>query len=529
MMANTKAREQAQALATLLASATGGAGADAEAQALRSRVAAALAGAPEYVALLVVARQAGVVRPNGAIQSVPTLKRAILKHRNGGTAALLKRHQGRPMQVQEWHVRAARLWANPTKRGYADVAWKLRGEGYEVTDAQVMRYIKSLGATVASPRSADRVGKHFFKLNYKHHKRRNMDEVLVGEIYAADGHTVDAYMAHPSTGGLYRPELTLFMDVKSRYFAGWWLSEAETKESTLFALSSAMTSHDHVPAWVYTDHGSGYRAKMMSDENVGFYAKFSIATIAALPGNANGKGWIERAFRTVRDKHDKFFADGLMYCGDDMAPEINRRLSVDVEKGKRKLPSFNQYVDSLTAFIEQYHNTPMDALGGKTPAQVWAGLERVPVGIEFDAVARPSVERTVSHQEVRLDNRHYYSEMLAEWDGKKVAVEYDLHNDTKVWVRTPKGVLICEAPLVHTIGILPTDRMEERRLVRAADAVKRKQKHIAEDLARSRAPVDAASQAAAIEALTYAPSPALPAPRVDDDFKVDLLNWRKDQ
>ncbi|MFI5447732.1 hypothetical protein [Polaromonas sp. UC242_47] len=102
--------------------------------------------------------------------------------------------------------------------------------------------------------------------------------------------------------------------------------------STLFALSQALRMHDHVPAWVYVDRGAGYRSKMLSDEVTGFYSRFDIGMISALPGNPHGKGWIERWFRTCRDKHDKFFAGGQVYCGDDMAPETNRRLSADLNK-----------------------------------------------------------------------------------------------------------------------------------------------------------------------------------------------------
>lgn len=103
----------------------------------------------------------------------------------------------------------------------------------------------------------------------------------------------------------YRPELTVFIDIKSSYIAGWWLSEAESTVSTMFAMSHAMRMHNHVPAWVYVDRGPGYRAKLLSEEGTGFYARFDIGLIGALPGNPHGKGWIERFFRTVRDKHDK--------------------------------------------------------------------------------------------------------------------------------------------------------------------------------------------------------------------------------
>ena len=104
--------------------------------------------------------------------------------------------------------------------------------------------------------------------------------------------------------------------------------------------------------------------KLLSDEVTGFYSRFDIGLIGALPGNPHGKGWIERWFRTVRDKHDKFFAGGQVYCGDDMAQETNRRLSADLNKKEptRKLPSMREYVASFMRWLEHYHQQPRQAL-----------------------------------------------------------------------------------------------------------------------------------------------------------------------
>lgn len=470
------------------------------------------------------------------LPSEPTLKRWVLSFRAGGKNALLPQHKGRPATVFEWQIRATHLWANGVKSGYADIAWKLRGEGYEVKGHQVMRHIQRLVASVGGENSPARMGKHLYKLNRKKYTRRHMNDVLPGDIYIGDGHTADCYVAHPSTGGLHRAELTVFMDAKSRYVVGWFMSESETKESTLFALRNALRDADHVPAFVYVDRGPGYRAKMLSADTTGWYTTYGIGLIGALPGNANGKGWIERFFRTVRDKHDKFFEGGEFYCGDDMAPEINRRLSVDVKTGKRRLASLAQYRDSFTQWLNQYHNEPMDVLDGATPKQVWAGLQKVAVGTPLDAIARQRVERTVGHEEVRLDNRHYYAQALFAYDGQKVLVEYDLEDDRDVWVLDMKGRFIVKAPLVHKIPMLPDSRMEQQKDIRAVEQIKRLEQHADEARARRQDPITASTQFADIEALSYTPSPTLPAPALAlpasqpaPDFDIDLTNWRKDQ
>lgn len=461
------------------------------------------------------------------VLSVPTIKRWLSGYIKDGKNALLPKHTGRVRQDYGWEQRAVELYNLPGKPGFADVTSKLIQEGFEgVTESRVKRYLKALPATLGKFSPA-RIGHHLHKLTRQKYQRRSLDEVLVGEIYAGDGHTADCYVAHPNTGKPYRPELTVFIDIKSSFITGWWLSESESTVSTMFALSHAMRSFDHVPAWVYVDRGPGYRARLLSDESTGFYARMDIGVIGALPGNPHGKGWIERFFRTVRDKHDKFFADGQVYCGDDMAPEVNRRLSADLAMGRRTLPTLQSYVASFTQWLGHYHNQPQDKLNGRTPAQVWNDLQPVPVELSMDAIARPRETCSVLRQTVRLHNRFYYAEALALYDAQKVDVEYDLHDDKSVWVYDTKGRMVVQAKLVNKIGVLPASRLEEGRDRRLQGQLKRLQRKVDEATQRRADPVDADGQVAAIESLRPT---ALPAPaKATEVIDIDLLNWRNDK
>ena len=472
--------------------------------------------------------------------SVPTVKRALSAYRKAGKTGLLPRHKGRVRQDYGWELRAVALYNLPGKPGFADVASRLIEEGHdEVSESRVARYLKTMPATLGKFSPA-RIGPHLHKLRRQKFTRRSLDEVLVGEIYAGDGHTVDCYVGHPNTGKPFRPELTAFIDIKSGYVPGIWFTESESAVSTLFSLSHAMRTHDHVPAWVYVDRGAGYRAKMLSDEATGFYSRFDIGMIGALPGNPHGKGWIERWFRTCRDKHDKFFAGGQVYCGDDMAPETNRRLSADLNKKDptRKLPSLREYIASFTTWLAHYHQQPQDKLAGRTPAQVCPGLQNVSIESDMSSVVRPREEVTITRQTVRLHNRFYYAEALALYDGKKLQAEYDWFDDGHVWLYDHKGRFVLQAKLVSTIGVLPTSRLEEGRDRRAAGQVKRLQNKLAEVRLRRDDPITADTQMAGIEALTprlpttpaqlAAPHSAHLAPDAEPDFEVDLTTWRKD-
>lgn len=434
-------------------------------------------------------------------KSVPTLKRWISAYRRCGRAGLIPRHTGRVRGDYGWELRAIALYNIPGKPGFADVAFNLRKEGFEsATESRVKRYLKALPATLGD-KSPYRVGPHLHRLRRQKFQRRHTEDLLVGEIYAGDGHTIDCYLANPNTGNPYRPEMTVYIDIASRYIVGWFFSDAESGDSTMCALASAMLAHDHVPAWIYIDRGAGYRAKMLSDEAVGYYAKFDIETINALPGNPHGKGWIERLFRTVRDKHDKFFAGGQVYCGDDMAPEINRRITDEIKKGKRRLPPVNEYIESFCEFVKAYHREAMDVLKGRAPGDLWAQLERVTLETPADAVVRPSKTATVVRQTVRIDNRFYFADALALYDGKRVEVEYDMNSDVRVTVRDLDGRFITTAKLTNTIGVLPTSRREEGRDRRLKGQERRLERKLQEVRARRDDPITADEQVKQIEQL----------------------------
>lgn len=426
----------------------------------------------------------------GAV-SLPTLKRWLGAYKKQGKAGLLPSHTGRQRVDYGWEARAIELYNIGGKPDPADVAFRLIGEGFEgITASRVKSYLKTLPATLGK-NSPKRIGKHLHDLTKKNYTERTLENLKAGDVYVGDGHTIDCYLSHDTGKRVYRCELTMFIDLKSRYPVGWWISDSESGTATLFAISESLTRHNHIPLFVYVDTGSGYKAKIMTDKNVGFFSRFGIKTTFALPGNPHGKGWIERFFKTIRNKHDKFFDDGNAYCGADMAPEINRRISVEYQSGKRKLKSLDEYVASLTQFFKQYSQTPMPkALAGQTPEQVWRELVPFQIGSEMSAVMRPSKICRVARQSVRLKKRRYYHEALALFDGKGLRVEYSLHNDSNVWIYTLDGQFVCVAKLTKKVNQFSNSILQDQADERLRQQIKRKQASIDEDIERAAPIID---------------------------------------
>ncbi|WP_421793951.1 Mu transposase C-terminal domain-containing protein [Hydrocarboniphaga effusa] len=440
-----------------------------------------------------------------------TLDRYIRAYTVGGLIALAPKHKGRIRKEQGWEALAMELYATPTHPAYSTVAlWLREKHGFATaTEHAVRRFLKSVPSNAAET-SPKRLGKHYYQQNVKPYVLRDNTVLPVGFIYEGDGHTCDVYVADPRTGNPYRPELTVWVDVRSHYVVGWWLSESESANTTMFSLSHALLKQDHVPAMLHADVGSGYVAKTISDAQTGFLARFSIECIFALPGNAKGKGLIEGFWRWFEERCGKQFAT---FCGHDRTDDYLRHLTDKVKRGIIQLPTLQQYADAVRDYFDFYNRNPQKKGIGCAPRDLWAELQRVPVETPSAAVMRPREKRTVRRWGIALHNRIYRGGELAQYEGREVTVAYDLHNDMIVWVEDAKGRLICEAKLVEKHPWLPDSRIEEAQQKRLAGQQQRLENKLAEFQGRARTPISAAAMLDRFDEVTYVrPIAQVPAP-----------------
>ena len=443
--------------------------------------------------------------------SAATLRRWHLAWRRGGVAALADKRGGRARKAYGWEAEATRLWNRPSRPAAATVAYWLREEGdAAATESRVRRYLRSLPATAGGEHSAGRAGAHYRRQNVLPYVVRDRTALDVGLIYEGDGHTCDVYVQHPSTGGPWRPELTIWMDLRSRFVAGWWLSEAESALSTLHGLAAALTRHDHVPAALHVDPGSGFVNRMISDEATGWLGRIGVDLICALPGNAKGKGDVEGWFRWFEERCGKRFETYMQGRTDDLM----RRLEKSVRDGAARAPSLAEYAAAVGAHVDAYNAAPQRDLGA-APAEIWARLERSPVELPEASLLRPSESRSVRRGGVELFGRLYRHPQLQLVEGRAVEARYDLTDDSRIWVYY-KGRRVCEAGLVRRRPWAEESRVEDLRAGRRKGRERRLLRRLEDARAEERPPIDAA---AAAEALAP-PDSELPAPPDFDPFDV---------
>ena len=439
---------------------------------------------------------------NNKLPNKATLYRWIEQFNNQNLTGLLPCHKGRVRIDKGWEAFALNLYAVPSKPSMNQVARELR-ELYNypsAVDSQVRKFINSLPRYMTHD-SIQRLGASLVRKTKRSYIRRTSENLPVGCLYQGDGHAIDVYVQHPVSGHIFRAELTVWIDVKSRYIVGWWISEAESSISTIISLGNALVAHDHIPDCLYLDNGAGFKSKMMNAESYGFYARHDIDVVMALPGNPGAKGQVERFFGTMERDYCKS-AFPHAFCGENMSDEAAQKFYRSVKSKRAQAPTLREWMDGFSAWLERYHNRPHPEIKNTTPAKLWATLEKNPLMMPEAAIYRPRIERKVSRTSVRLHNREYISEDLYQFNGHQVHIEYDLHNDDEVAIlNKDTGSLLCHAQLVKKKDHLPSSRIEEYKAKRLEGQLKRKQRHIDEDIAKTRGAITAEAEVVALEQL----------------------------
>lgn len=434
----------------------------------------------------------------------------------GGRVELLECHKGRvQIETPAWWGPALEHYNQPGQPEMSVVFRQLtEHDGFAVTYDQVRLYLTSVPAMLGRCSPA-RLGKNLYRLTQKQYIRRCTDNALPGDVYVADGYRADVYLAHPVTGKIWRPELTVVIDLRSRVVVGWRADEHEGQTAVQNTWAECFARWNHVPLFVYVDNGSGYKNKLMSDEASGFYARHNITVIHSIPGNPHGKGWIERLFVEVKRDFLKLWRPQF-YCGHEMAAEVLQETVRECRAGRMQLPTLAEFTQGFNDWLQRYAARPHPENRHVSKASLWAGLVPLPPQAGELELKRQSVELTVKRASVRHGKREYRHPDLHALNGCKVLLEYDMMDDNVAIIRTQDGRWICDGSLISPIDAIAPNRLEEKRVNRATDAIKRLNQKIEEQQERAGLVIDVSAAVDATQSLIEAsPQPLLEAVEID--------------
>lgn len=420
-----------------------------------------------------------------------TLAKWIKAYNTQGKLGLANKGLGQVRKLRGWEAKALELYHVPSRPTMNAVARKLRedlgfDEGSNIaTDTAVRRFFNSMPSELKD-KSSWRMGQKTYRDNQRDYNIRTTENLPVGFIYQGDGHCLDVYLAHPETGTPWRAELTPWMDVRSRYIVGYDISMAESAHSTIASLSKAMLNHDHVPAMLHVDNGSGFKNQLTNDKVAGFYKRFDIDVMWAIPGNAKAKN-IERWFRYLEGDFNKM-AFPEFFVGDQHSEEAKLYMLRDLNKktGDKTvvLPTLEEWITEFDLWLTKYHNRPHPEDKSTTPAKMWATLKRTPIHIDYDFNTSMRLQVNVKRNKVRFQNRVYTADFLYQFNDKKMMVEYELGQDKACRLLDLNGRFVLRLQLKSKKDWLPSDRIAEAKIVAAKAATKRLEKQIEEKQAR---------------------------------------------
>jgi putative transposase len=412
---------------------------------------------------------------------------------DGDIANLLPKHKGsRPTQY-EWELRAVRLYAHETtsanRPDCGSVAYQLQREGWGKIKPAVVRSVINRYSKRITEYSNKRVGAHYYNQNHGAHVIRDTSVLPVGFCYMGDGHMCDVYVAHPSNGHSWRPEITVWIDWRSNYIVGWFISNAESAVTTLHSLSQTFAKHNHVPARLYVDPGSGFKNKMITDGVNSFCDRYSISDKFALPGNAKGKGLVEGWFKHFEFKCGKSFET---YCGHERTDRALSNMKAKIKRGDIVLPSLEEYKGEIEYYVDWYNNNPQKRLGC-APSDLWETLEPIAPVHSLEQMAKPVYDAVVRNHMLTFKKRKYLSPLLQHFTGETVSIEVDLNDDRVVTVRDGKGKYICEAHLVERKAAVAASIIEEENRQRLEGQIKRLEVHKQDAIEKARPVIPAQS------------------------------------
>ena len=361
--------------------------------------------------LRIVAEEAGL--------AFRTVQRWVAQYRTSGLAALVRKARG-----DRGGRRVISATIKTTIEGLA-----LESQLIPITSVhrQIKEYAEAIGEPAPSywtvydvvrelPPSlrtlAHRGGKSYGESFDLVHRREAMKPNL---IWQADHQQLDIKLLKED-GSVARPWLTIVIDDYGRAIAGYYLGfDPPSSIRTSLALRQGIWRKDHphwhvcgVPAILYTDNGADFTSKHLHQ----VAADLKIRLVFSIPGKPQGRGRIERFFRTV---NEMFLCDLDGYI-----------------RHKRRAPSLslNQFEERFRQFLlEVYHRRSSEA-GRLPPSDLWEEggfLPRMPKSLEqLDLLLIQEVRsRKVRRDGIHFQSLRYLSLTLAAYVGEEVTIRFD--------------------------------------------------------------------------------------------------------
>lgn len=380
-----------------------------------------------------------------------------------------------------------------------------------------MAQVAGPGATIPTPGQVRRYLQKFSRLDVQRgrksgselrgqrlYRQRDVSEFEPLDIVQIDGHSFKAYVAHPTHGRPFHPEVCAVIDCVTKVVIGWSAGLAESSMTVADALRHGCTVSEEkkiggLMLFVYADKGAGNLAEVNIDEVAGLFPRLGIHFESGRPGNPQGRGLVENLNKSLWIPAAKKLGT---YTGKDMDSLVRRQVYLSLQKEVRAaqkeqrevshtlLLRWPDFLDFATQAVDEYNRRPHSALPRITdpqsglrrhmyPLEAWAmWLSRGwrPELLSEDEIThlfRPHVRAKCSRGTVKLWTNVYADPALEHYHGMELMVGYDIHDPARVWVRDEEGRLIVIAKRdANKSAFFPVSKVQQAREDRAKNRMR---------------------------------------------------------
>ncbi|WP_427340872.1 Mu transposase C-terminal domain-containing protein [Caloranaerobacter sp. DY30410] len=348
------------------------------------------------------------------------------------------------------------------------------GMKYSKSDKTAIRILSSIPKEIVD---YARKGKKYWEAMYMQKATRKKPE-LVNEVWFGDHYQFNAFVIDKD-GKVGRPWLTAWYDVATGCIVGWCISMQPNSRTIAEALIYGIVEKKDFPFWgvpkiVYTDNGKDYRSQVFEggkiiEKNLGNAIEYNIETEGLLKqlkiGNIHAKayhGWVKPIERWFGTFSDKYVREIPGWCGtspEERPENFNKLLKKLIRENKLwTLDELSNWF--INTVLKEYHNTPHSGYGGKTPLELYQEKEKVrydkPSWALLSICKMESVERKVTTQGIRFNNKLYWHKELKHLTRETVKIKFNRENDDVIIVMH-EGKYVCAATIKEEFKMVLED------------------------------------------------------------------------
>ena len=339
-----------------------------------------------------------------------------------------------------------------------------------------------------------RYGQAAWNKKYATYIPRDYLKIKAGSCWVSDHAQID--VAVDFNGTTYFPWVTVFRDVKTSKWLGWFLHLDAPNSDHIFQTFYYAVQKFGIPNDVYLDNGKDYRCKDFAggrkqkagkitvqhfkDKENSLLRNLGIDVHFALPYNAQTKP-IERDFLKVKT----FMSKGFVGYRGGKITERPEKLKNEIKNNK--IMPFDEFKTVFDDFIENYLNKKPSGgkvLQGKSPDELWAEEFKVKKVISKDALKlfcmRTSKDVKISRNGI-YDSQFgvtYWADWMVYKKGIKVFMRRDVNAYQEAWVFDAQTQeFLGKANTFSPISFLAKTNVE-KAIYKKALAIKKKEQKI---------------------------------------------------